>query len=854
MATGVTLSRTVIPTVPPNYLQRKHLYPLLDAPPSGSTLIVAPTGYGKTALVAEWAKTKRNVIWLTISQNDTLSEMSHLFIQSTRNVIPGFAPWFETDQPLRPTEVVKRWGNELLESGQSYIFVLDNLRDNFSKDVEIATQLIEQFPSNLHFVAIRRNAYEGSYGIMASRGPLKVIDATALKFTHEEMKALAQARGISNNQVLEEIKEKSQSWPIVASMLLDNFSHTGKIPDFEYLATSETEPLSQLAREMVDTLDEESRKILTSLSAVMEFDSELAEVILGNHGLLEHIEKLATDGNFLSRTGLYGESFSFSPLMRQTFYLQLKKEPKLKERIGRALMEYYEKKGDISRALDHALQARDQEKVRELYPNTIRMYQATGRGSEIIRLSKIAGTSPNDGQLKQATVEITGHITAGDYLQALSVIEQTKLSIKGSSIEEFLEQLLAGSNCIISFNFGLFEDFDHFYKQVLIQRDGKYSFSVDDIIFQMRLAAARLFIADKTEEIESISAAIQEMAQKTNLAHSKISTLSVKAMELWQRGECRRAYETSTISIEAHKRAGLVGHMGPLDAMYVQGKCLVDLARPREALEVFRELREKALEWKQWTWFYLANDYLARDLILRKQHQQARDFIKEQRNYLKEIVVAHKLASLANLPEIYLLYTLRDWEKLKWVLDETIENTFTRQVRNFMEDRTGSVDPKKVAATLPERTPREQIYKYLSQADLVLDQESLALIELKKALSVGASVGAMEIFLRQNDKFANLIFKIASETPTNYLEELATLLTERIKMQEARPDSAGSNLTKRELEILRHLSTDRPISAIAASLHISINTIKTHLKNLYRKMEVDGRESAVAKAKELYIL
>ena len=204
--------------------------------------------------------------------------------------------------------------------------------------------------------------------------------------------------------------------------------------------------------------------------------------------------------------------------------------------------------------------------------------------------------------------------------------------------------------------------------------------------------------------------------------------------------------------------------------------------------------------------------------------------------------------------EIYQLYTLRDWEKVKWLLDGNIQNTFTTQVRNFMYDKTGVNDSKKIAAELPSRTPREQIYKFLSTAEAVIEQESLAIVELKKALAVGASVGTYEIFLRQNDKFANLIFKIASETPTNYLEELAAMLSERIKVQEARPDSTAGNLTKRELEILRHLATDRPISAIATSLHISINTIKTHLKNLYRKMGVDGRESAVTKAKELYIL
>jgi ATP/maltotriose-dependent transcriptional regulator MalT len=37
-------------------------------------------------------------------------------------------------------------------------------------------------------------------------------------------------------------------------------------------------------------------------------------------------------------------------------------------------------------------------------------------------------------------------------------------------------------------------------------------------------------------------------------------------------------------------------------------------------------------------------------------------------------------------------------------------------------------------------------------------------------------------------------------------------------------------------------------------LHVSQNTMKTHLKNIYRKIGASGREEAVAKAKNLYIL
>jgi hypothetical protein len=84
--------------------------------------------------------------------------MSGLFIQATRNIIPGFAPWFEKEPGVRPVEIVRRWGNELLTTGKDYIFVIDNLRKHTSRDVDIASRLVEQFPPNIQFVTIRRDA------------------------------------------------------------------------------------------------------------------------------------------------------------------------------------------------------------------------------------------------------------------------------------------------------------------------------------------------------------------------------------------------------------------------------------------------------------------------------------------------------------------------------------------------------------------------------------------------------------------------------------------------------------------------------------------------------------------------
>jgi len=56
------------------------------------------------------------------------------------------------------------------------------------------------------------------------------------------------------------------------------------------------------------------------------------------------------------------------------------------------------------------------------------------------------------------------------------------------------------------------------------------------------------------------------------------------------------------------------------------------------------------------------------------------------------------------------------------------------------------------------------------------------------------------------------------------------------------------------MHVLKFLSTGRSIEEIGKSLHISKNTMKTHLRNIYKKLEVNGRTEAAKKAKELLII
>src|SRR6266487_4262722 len=61
-------------------------------------------------------------------------------------------------------------------------------------------------------------------------------------------------------------------------------------------------------------------------------------------------------------------------------------------------------------------------------------------------------------------------------------------------------------------------------------------------------------------------------------------------------------------------------------------------------------------------------------------------------------------------------------------------------------------------------------------------------------------------------------------------------------------------LSEREREVLEHVSAMESTAEIATEMYISVNTVKTHLKSIYRKLAVTHRGEAVRRARKLGVL
>jgi two-component system, NarL family, response regulator LiaR len=61
-------------------------------------------------------------------------------------------------------------------------------------------------------------------------------------------------------------------------------------------------------------------------------------------------------------------------------------------------------------------------------------------------------------------------------------------------------------------------------------------------------------------------------------------------------------------------------------------------------------------------------------------------------------------------------------------------------------------------------------------------------------------------------------------------------------------------LTQREVEVLQYIAEGKSNQEIAAAMFVSLNTVKTHISNLFSKLDVQRRTQAVQKARAMRLI
>ncbi|UKS26304.1 LuxR C-terminal-related transcriptional regulator [Paenibacillus sp. HWE-109] len=169
----------------------------------------------------------------------------------------------------------------------------------------------------------------------------------------------------------------------------------------------------------------------------------------------------------------------------------------------------------------------------------------------------------------------------------------------------------------------------------------------------------------------------------------------------------------------------------------------------------------------------------------------------------------------------------------------------------------------------------EQLYRLVDDADRTWDKVKVAALQsiafyqkgdmtnavmkLEAALQLAEPGKYIRSFVDEGAKMAELLREYIRQRQINANRKSASVLYARellLLMSDHRDETASSGalITKQELKILRMIDLGLSNKQIAEQLQITAETVKSHLKSIYRKLDVNSREQALRQGKELKLL
>jgi ATP/maltotriose-dependent transcriptional regulator MalT len=850
---SIDRSRILVPAVPASFISRKHLFHLFETGLPGITVVAAPAGYGKSSLVSQWAQgSQLPTVWLNVNAADSTQSFFAHVLAAIRVKFPDFGSDFENEPSANPLLNVKKLTQAAGDLKEAFNFVLDNGPADSPEVTTVAQALIDFLPNNVHLIIVRRVTPTTSLARYASLGNLSLITSQDLKFSDAEISKIAEINGLQQlDDDSSKLIDRCEGWPAAVQMITRSIARGNQNSKFEI--ESGSSPLAVLALETINSLNAENKSKISRLVLLSEFDLETAAIVLGEDFSESFINKLATDGLYVSVSSGPDRVYRFNDIVYEVLSHQEFGDPRENRKIHEKLASHFWERGDYRKALEHVFKSDNEEKFKVYLDTSIRYMAVIGRGDQLIKWSEYAGDTSPRGEVMKKTIKVVGHLVNLEFARAEALATELEIISEQSKELEFLNQLTSMAFAHIYFARGEFTRSLAMIERALMSDSPFESIENTDRIALLRLKAGIHFLYDQPEEINECLKKARILLNSGNVINAPYYITCITSLSLWCEGRFFEAAEHASIAINQALIAGYASISAPLDAYMVLARCQLELSQLDKAVETSTVLFEKSTDSNIWPWALMAEGTRACINITKGQIPQMMEIVKQQRERLAELRSPHELSWLIDITEVFLRFVLDDWERAEELLRRMPKIEMVRQIDLNAKFQS---DPRKIPALVdgfPENTPRERVNKFLYQATINIDHENLALAHLNKALEIGAEVGYHEYFVRQHRLYPIMV-KAAAAQPTVFRESVVQEMTERIQAMNSDTGALEEKLTARELEILKHLTTGIPLSAIAKQLHISQNTMKTHLRNVYRKLGVDGRHTAVEKAKKLLLI
>jgi len=343
------------------------------------TVVSAPAGFGKTTLLAEWLGetpgTDLSVAWLSLdpSDNEPSSFWAYV-VTALRTAVPGVGSGvleLIASSPLPTDLLLTTLLNELAAAPGELWLVLDDYHLVDSHEVRDGmTFLLEHLPPHVHVVLSTRADPDLPLARWRVRGELVEIRAADLRFTSEEIgRYLNESMGLNlAAQDVEVLEDRTEGW--IAALQLAALSIQGRDDVGGFIARfagNDRYVVDYLVEEVLTHQPEPVRAFLLHTAVLDRLTGPLCEAVTGRADSSHLLTTLHRANLFIVPLDDRREWHRYHHLFADVLKARLLAEqPDLVPLLHRRASHWYEAHDLADEAVSHALAARDFDRAAHL--------------------------------------------------------------------------------------------------------------------------------------------------------------------------------------------------------------------------------------------------------------------------------------------------------------------------------------------------------------------------------------------------------------------------------------------------------------------------------------------------------
>ena len=336
-------------------------------------VLVAPAGYGKTTLLAEWAREDaRPFAWIAggeVADGDS------------EGLLDAVATVLDELEPVDGGDTL-----DALSQREPFVLVVDDahlLRPPSVRTLGVVAQLVG--PGSTLALASRCEPQLGLGRLRAHRLVVE-LHARDLAMTRTEAAALLDKAGLAPDpRTVADVVARTEGWP--AALYLAAVSAKEQ-PDPALALTrfggDDRHIVDYLCDEILGHLSRESCVFLTEISVLDRLSGPVCDAVLGRRGSAQRLRDLSRANALLTCLDRHDGEYRFHALLAVTLKSELTRtRPERAAVLRRRASVWHEGHGDMDAAIDLAVEGHDVQRSSELLAGVASAYVATGRASAL---------------------------------------------------------------------------------------------------------------------------------------------------------------------------------------------------------------------------------------------------------------------------------------------------------------------------------------------------------------------------------------------------------------------------------------------------------------------------------------